>query len=171
MTRWDWFTDNRVYDRKRVARDELELRYQHHQIYTKKGHGNILTPLAYMNRLRNSLKSIPKDLLHQCNMEHRYDYINRKGVIRDKTFKKGGCVSRKYGLVTSELRFMDKQYQEYLRIEEIKDQNKIVLQKIKDKQEQVTQKEIIEKDVTPEIPTKFILVSGIIGAIYLVSRK
>ena len=171
MTKWDWFEDNRPYDRKRVAIDELRLRYQHHRMYTKKGHGNILTPLAYMNRLRNSLKSIPKDLLHQCNMEFRYDYINQKGVIRDKTFKKGGCVSRKYGLVTSELRFMDKQYQEYLRIEEIKDQNKIVLQKIKDKQEQVTQKEIIEKDVTPEIPTKFILISGLIGITYLVSRK
>jgi hypothetical protein len=128
MTRWDWFTDNRVYDRKRVARDELELRYQHHQIYTKKGHGNILTPLAYMNRLRNSLKSIPKDLLHQCNMEHRYDYINRKGVIRDKTFKKGGCTSRKWGLTVREVSFMDKQYQEYLKNLEKEKQEKILSQ-------------------------------------------
>ena len=143
MTTWDWFTDNRVYDRKRVAKDELEIRYQHHQIHTKKGHGNILTPLAYMSRLRNSLKSIPKDLLHKCNMEFRYDYINQKGVIRDKTFKKGGCVSRKYGLVTSELRFMDKQYQEYLRIEEIKDQNKIILNK--SQKDTNKEKEIIEK--------------------------
>ena len=143
MTTWDWFTDNRPYDRKRVAKDELEIRYQHHQIHTKKGHGNILTPLAYMSRLRNSLKSIPKDLLHQCNMEFRYDYINQKGVIRDKTFKKGGCVSRKYGLVTSELRFMDKQYQEYLRIEEIKDQNKIILNK--SQKDTNKEKEIIEK--------------------------
>jgi len=143
MTTWDWFTDNRVYDRKRVAKDELEIRYQHHQMHTKKGHGNILTPLAYMSRLRNSLKSIPKDLLHKCNMEFRYDYINQKGVIRDKTFKKGGCVSRKYGLVTSELRFMDKQYQEYLRIEEIKDQNKIILNK--SQKDTNKEKEIIEK--------------------------
>jgi len=143
MTTWDWFTDNRPYDRKRVAKDELEIRYQHHQIHTKKGHGNILTPLAYMSRLRNSLKSIPKDLLHKCNMEFRYDYINQKGVIRDKTFKKGGCVSRKYGLVTSELRFMDKQYQEYLRIEEIKDQNKIILNK--SQKDTNKEKEIIEK--------------------------
>ena len=143
MTTWDWFTDNRPYDRKRVAIDELRLRYQHHQMFTKKGHGNILTPLAYMSRLRNSLKSIPKDLLHKCNMEFRYDYINQKGVIRDKTFKKGGCVSRKYGLVTSELRFMDKQYQEYLRIEEIKDQNKIILNK--SQKDTNKEKEIIEK--------------------------
>jgi len=143
MTTWDWFTDNRPYDRKRVAKDELEIRYQHHQMHTKKGHGNILTPLAYMSRLRNSLKSIPKDLLHKCNMEFRYDYINQKGVIRDKTFKKGGCVSRKYGLVTSELRFMDKQYQEYLRIEEIKDQNKIILNK--SQKDTNKEKEIIEK--------------------------
>jgi hypothetical protein len=139
-------------------------------------------------------KYYPTDVKFEGSMNERISQLKRRGYGNDminywiingnrlvnehkanlQKIKEDQRIAQELILIEKEKQKALKKIQDEIEIQEkrIEEENRLIaLQKVKENQQRIIEKEEIQKEELVISSSKFILISGLIGAVYLVSRK
>ena len=145
----NWATKYKYFPTDVKFEGSMNERISHLKI---RGHGNDVINhwIINGNRLVNEHKANLKKIEKEKRIEQELKLIEKE---KQKALKK----------IQDEIEIQEKRIEEENRL--------IALQKVKENQQRIIEKEEIQKEELLISSSKFILISGVIGAVYLVSRK
>ena len=139
-------------------------------------------------------KYYPTDVKFEGSMNERISQLKRRGYGNDminywiingnrlvnehkanlQKIKEDQRIAQELKLIEEEKQKALKKIQDEIEIQEkrIEEENRLIaLQKVKENQQRIIEKEEIQKEELLISSSKFILISGVIGAVYFISKK